>query len=124
MSKYQDWIERCYPTSDSAKCECEEGTKLMSTCFPELTVVRGQISVEEPYGLPPTKTTHWWCVTPDGKVVDPTGHQYPTKILLYEPVDDTKEEPTGKCMNCGDICYKGNNLCSEECKSEFMGGLK
>lgn len=120
---YQDWIDLHYPTSLSARLKCKVIAHRMATLFPELKVVRGQVSVEEPYGLPSTKTQHWWCVTPEGKVVDPTAHQYPTSVLAYRPLDESKGEPTGKCMNCGGICYEHRTLCSKACEIAFSGSI-
>lgn len=120
MNKHQNWIDQHYPRSKDAKGQCKAACCDMCMEFPELKVVRGQIQVEEPCDLPPTKTSHWWCVTPDDKVVDPTRHQYPTSILSYEPLDESKGEPTGKCMNCGNICYNESYFCSKKCESEFM----
>ena len=120
---YQDWINQHYPTSLSTRLKCKVISHRMVTEFPELKVVRGQIEVEEPCGLPPTKTQHWWCISPEGEVIDPTSHQYPTRILTYQPVDESKGEPTGKCMNCGDICYNGSQFCKRKCELEFMESM-
>jgi len=123
MTKYQDWISLKYPTSFSAKTQCAEATLAMVEEFPELIRVRGLAHVEEPYELPPTRTPHWWCETPEGFIVDPTGHQYPTQILKYDPVDEAKGEPTGKCPNCGDLCYESQYLCSSSCEKAYMDYL-
>lgn len=120
---YRNWIEDNYPTSDSAKRKCAEATQLMVEMFPELIRVRGLVHVEEPFDLPPTKTTHWWCVDPEGFIVDPTAHQYPTWISKYDPVDEDKGEPTGKCPNCGDLCYDHAYLCSDSCEKQYMAYL-
>lgn len=123
LNKYEIWIRKYYPTPDSARLQCEIATQLMVQEFPELKRIRGLVSVEEPYGLQPTKTPHWWCVNVYGFVVDPTSHQYPTKILEYHPCDESKGEPTGKCPNCGELCYKGNYFCSDNCETEFRNSL-
>lgn len=120
---YQKWIVSNYPTPESAKTACAEATRKMVDCFPELSRVRGMISVFEPFGLPASKTTHWWCVDSAGEIVDPTAHQYPTHILNYSPIDETKGEPTGKCPNCGDLCYNGDYLCTSKCERDYMAYL-
>ena len=53
--KYQARIEEHYQTAIKARLECESATQLMSARFPELSIVREQILVEDPYDLPPTK---------------------------------------------------------------------
>ncbi len=116
--QYHWWIRTNYPTAESARLECEKATNRMVREFPELTRVRGLASVEEPYDLPPTRTPHWWCKTLYGEVVDPTGHQYPTKILEYHEADESRGPPTGKCPNCGGLCY-GGFTCSEKCEKKF-----
>ena len=117
---YNMWIKSNYPTGKEAYLQCEEATQLMVSVFPELERVRGLASVEEPHNLPPTKTPHWWCVTEEGTIVDPTAHQYPTSILSYEEADESKGPPTGKCPNCGCLCYDGNYLCSAKCDKEYL----
>lgn len=123
MQKYQDWITLNYLTSQKARRACEEATLSMESAFPELIRVRGLAVVEEPYGLPPTRTPHWWLKTEDGEIVDPTAHQYPTRILSYEEADERLGPPTGRCSNCGKLCYKSNYFCSDECSEEYMAYL-
>ena len=116
---YRMWVQHNYPTAQHAYLKCAEATQEMVDLFPELTRVRGLASVEEPMGLPPTQTPHWWCVTDRGNIIDPTAHQYPTQILSYEEADESKGPPTGKCLNCGGLCY-GGHLCSEKCDKEYL----
>lgn len=120
---YDLWILEHYPDGNSAYLKCAEATEKMVETFPELKRVRGLASVEEPYNMPPTRTPHWWCVAPDGAIVDPTEHQYPTKIISYEESDETRGPPTGKCPNCGCLCYEGSYLCSDRCSDEYMAYL-
>jgi hypothetical protein len=117
---YTMWITENYPTKESARRMCAEATIEMLLVFDELKRVRGLASVEEPWDLPPTRTPHWWCVTPEGTIIDPTAHQYPTKILSYEEADESKGPPTGKCPNCGGLCYTQEYLCSDKCSQEYM----
>ena len=117
---YSMWIALHYPTGKEAYLQCDEATKKMVSDFPELKRVRGLASVEEPYDLPPTKTPHWWCITSLGEIIDPTSHQYPTRILKYSEADESKGPPTGKCPNCGDLCYEGNYLCTPKCDKEYL----
>lgn len=119
MIEYARWIELHYPTPQSALKQCEPAVHAMILYFPELTIVKGQAVVEEPHGFPSTKTDHWWCITAKGEVIDPTAHQYPTRIIRYEPLDESRVEPTGKCPNCGCFSYGGSTCCSEKCSKEY-----
>ena len=121
---YREWINENYPTPLSARTACVEATIKMFEDFPELSRVRGQIAVREPHGLPPTRTTHWWLVDMDSNIIDPTGHQFPTEILQYYRVDESRGEPTGKCPNCGGLCYGGNYLCCDRCGIEYEDYIK
>jgi len=120
---YNIWVTQNYPTHKEAYLQCAEATEKMVKRFPELVRVRGLASVEEPHGFPPTKTPHWWCVTPQGEIVDPTSHQYPTQILDYSEVDEALGSPSGKCPNCGNLCYDGAYLCSPKCDKEYLDYL-
>lgn len=123
LQDYMDWIREEYPTPESALLQCEKATLRMSSIFPELIRVRGLAHVKEPFDLSPTKTPHWWLETPEGDIVDPTEHQFPTEILKYDPVDESKGNPTGKCPNCGDLSYGGETMCSDKCSKEYMDYL-
>lgn len=124
QEKYQDWIYLNYPTPQIARRACAEATLQMQEKFPELKRVRGLAVVEEPYDLLPTKTPHWWLKTELEEIIDPTAHQYPTRILSYEEADESKGPPTGKCHNCGGLCYEFNHLCSNKCSKEYIAYLK
>ena len=113
--KYSIWIIKNYPTPESATLQCKEATLGMVKEFPELKRVRGMVHVKEPYGLNPTKCPHWWLITQEGEIVDPVVHQYPLGIVKYVQLDESLGIPTGKCINCGDFCYKNSCVCSEKC---------
>ena len=117
--KYEEWIMKNYPTPDLAFRKCYEACLKMKQVFPELDIIRGQIEVEEPDGWIPTKTTHWWCKYKD-IIVDPTKHQYPTRILCYKPIDESKGDPTGKCLNCGNLTYNCEHFCCESCEKSCI----
>ena len=114
-SKYFAWIEKHYPTPESATLQCKEASLKMAKRFSELKRVRGMVHVKEPHGLPPTKSPHFWLIAEDNSIVDPVVHQYPLGVVKYVPINETLGDPTGKCMNCGDFCYKGYNVCSKKC---------
>ncbi len=83
----------------------------MVGAYPELVRVRGHVMVgcnERP---------HYWCVTQDGLIVDPTRHQWDTYVVFYRPLPDDAEEPVGKCLNCGCELYRSRGddgyVCAE-----------
>lgn len=116
--KYLSWINEHYPTSDSAVLQCDSATLKMIKIFPELKRVRGQINVKEPRGLLPTKCPHWWLIAEDNTIVDPVAHQYPLGIEKYIQWDESLGNPTGRCINCGDLCSGG--VCSERCEKAML----
>lgn len=114
--KYKEWINsyvasrpRYANTGEpSLRGMCVEATSEMVAAFPELTRVRGFV---RPGGQ------HWWCVDPNGNIVDPTVLQFPRPPREYEPFDESKADqlPTGKCPNCGDHLFYKAQVCDEEC---------
>lgn len=114
-----EWVEKHYPTPEKARIACLEATLDMAVAFTDLTRVRGVAHVKEPFDLPPTRAPHWWLVDYEGNIIDPTAHQYPTEILKYDPVDESRGEPTGKCPNCEDLAYGGQYFCSDKCEKSF-----
>ena len=113
MSKYDDWI-KSNVTESYGKCEVV--TEAMQEAFPELQRVRGH------YYCPIwSERQHWWLVDPEGRIVDPTKSQFPSKGLgVYEPWVDGTPEPTGMCANCGGMVYDGGTTCSEDCHAEYV----
>ena len=108
--KYSQWISDNVPETYGT---CAEVTEEMQDEFPELKRVRGHYLCSS-WG----SRSHWWCVTPDGQVVDPTADQFPSLGSgVYTPWDETKDEPTGMCMNCGEYVYSGRISCSNKCQT-------
>lgn len=117
---YKDWIDAY---DGSVHRRCAEVTLEMSERFPELNRVRGHVIVDL---LSPRPQPHWWLVTPEGLIVDPTIRQYfsssmdPNEaqeagLLTYLPVDEEREYG-GQCPGCGDNpLYDGDSHCSLEC---------
>ena len=112
-SAYQSWISANVPAAYGA---CAEVTLAMQTAFPELTRVRGF------YHCPVWGAReHWWLVTADGQIIDPTASQFPSRGGgRYEPWREGQREPTGMCPNCGGYCYDGDYCCSEECSRQYV----
>ena len=126
MGRYADWItQQCVGDMYG---KCAEVTQAMVAAFPELRRVRGHVhsaihtTLTNPQGYP-----HWWCVTSAGVIVDPTASQFPCPVM-YEAWDESLNEPTGKCPNCGDYTYDGSSVCSDRCGDAYVaycsGGLR
>lgn len=102
---------------------CREAVVLMKQAFPELLVSRGHVSTI--WGM----RAHWWLLTPEGEVVDPTASQYPG-IFEYLPWEPGDEVQVGKCMNCGEEIWEPTDsldgpppqksICSPKCNDEMM----
>jgi hypothetical protein len=122
VSEYQAWIDTKYPTQASAYGKCYEATTAMVSAFPELRRVRGQV-ITVLWG----ERDHWWCVAPNGSVVDPTKRQFPA-VLRYMPWDESKGEPPQrrKCPDCGDEHHGEDDFCDDSCRRRYhayiMGG--
>ncbi len=110
---YDEWIAANHPTYESVYGRCAEATKKMVEAFPELKRVAGHY-----YDLAIGEREHWWCVAPDGSVVDPTAAQFPTKGRgVYAELDPDAPVPTGRCMDCGAYVYNCDTFCSPECEA-------
>ena len=92
---YQKWIDK--NITEECRGQCRPKAVAMASAFPELRVV-GSIFA--------SFSSHAWCVTKRGLVVDPTAHQfsgqykYPKKHLL-----ELEDFPICKCMNCGELVW-------------------
>lgn len=107
--------------------KCDEATRKMAAAFPELRRACGFVHWDA--GHRQVRDQHWWCVTPEGVIVDPTKAQFqgavPGTLLLYEELDlskpeDRKRVPTGRCMDCGADAYDHNNFCSDACEKAHI----
>lgn len=114
--RYEAWIKE--NIADPYGC-CQEATLKMQEAFPELERIRGH------YYCPIWgQREHWWLVAPDQSIVDPTSEQFPSKgNAVYEPWDETQDEPTGICMECGSYTYGGKYFCSKKCEIVGMAYL-
>jgi hypothetical protein len=112
---YAQWIAAHVPADPTGTCR--EVTAAMGAAFPELKRARGYYlgaGMER-------RWPHWWLVTADGTIVDPTAAQWPDHGRgFYAERDESEPEPTGKCSNCGEYCYEGRSpCCSEACDREY-----
>lgn len=121
MPNYLEWAVKHYPTSQACYACCKQATDRMIIEFPELKQVRGW------YHCPIWgRRTHWWCVDPDGQIVDPTVRQFPSHAIAHESFYEEYIDqpiPTGRCLECGELLYHGATVCSDTCYSAFARSL-
>lgn len=110
---------------------CGSASHEMRVEFPELRLVRGTVTHKDQAGSLTSEDLqelimpddgHIWLETPTGEVVDPTVKQFlRPETLFYIAFDESKADqlPTGKCPNCGDYCFNGRDLCSDECATSY-----
>lgn len=114
-STYAVWIAFHTDTGPlPGRGRCQELSEAMAAQFPELRVVAGY------YHCPIWKSQqHWWCITPDGKIVDPTAAQFPSGGLgKYEELAP-EDRPIGTCMDCGADVFPNPyapEFCSDTCR--------
>jgi hypothetical protein len=70
LSPYDEWIATYRSRGESIVGRCRPVCELMQLDFPELVLHGGY--VRTPLG----QDTHYWLVTPDGHIVDPTAAQF------------------------------------------------
>ena len=124
MDQYNAWIQeyiKC--TEGNVLGKCAAAVLEMVEAFPELKKIRGHVAIPDPDSATGFRMwPHWWCVSPTEERVDPTASQFPI-ILFYEEWNDAKPEPTGKCGNCGEYCFNGDNFCCSHCESAVRADL-
>jgi len=117
--KYHTWIDEYSKKHPNTRGMCAHATEEMQKVFPELVRVRGHV-----YNILNNKSSpHWWLKDDVGNIIDPTAKQF-GGILEYDEWDETKEEPCGKCLNCGEYCYDNRFTCSDICAKEFAASLE
>lgn len=113
MTKYKAWISENYPSYESAYGNCADATSEMIAEFPELRRVSGFY-----YAALWGRREHFWCISPDGEVIDPTAVQFPCKGNgAYEEVTDPSLIPTGRCLDCGEDVYNSKTFCDLQCEN-------
>lgn len=112
---YQKYIANLKLTYSTAFGYCKPVCQEMNKVFPELKLVRGHY-----YDASWGERMHWWLVDPDGNIIDPTAIQFPSKGKgVYIPWDESQPEPTGKCRQCGEYTYNGQNI-HDACFSAYL----
>jgi hypothetical protein len=115
FTKYEafeiDWFSR---VGGVIAGTCIQASKAMVEEFPELILTRGQIR----HNGEPKLRDHWWCVNVSGEVFDVTWAQFGPGPFEYFPIDEMKN-PTGKCPNCGGVCYDYRFTCTETCAADY-----
>ena len=99
---------------------CKELCEEAISSDPSLTLVRGHY-FEPLWG---TDEAHWWTVTQDGTIYDPSVLQFPSKGLgIYSPFDGTVEcSECGKIMQEDEASFESNYaFCSTRCHLRFVG---
>lgn len=102
--------------------KCKEMSEALCLEDPTLTLVRGHYfcpmwNRDEP---------HWWCVKPDGTVVDPTAKQFPSKGHgIYTPFNGLVTcDECGKEVPEAEAHFDSNYaFCSHRCHGRFVGIL-
>lgn len=120
---YADWISAYVARNKGfVRGLCDPATTEMVKAFPELRRACGLATWNA--GHREVRDQHWWCVAPDGMIVDPTAAQF-TGQVLYEELnldnpDDVARIPTGVCMGCGGDVYEGKTFCGDACEGSVM----
>ena len=115
---YREWIADRKLKKEAAYGKCKHYCEMMLRFFPELKLVRGYY-LDCIWG----ERQHWWLETPEKRVVDPTHIQFPDPNGRYVEWDDSLPDPTGKCPNCGGLCYHNKYCCCDKCDAEFLASL-
>ncbi len=116
--RYQEYLKSLEMTYLKAYGNCEPVCRKMKDKFPELKLIRGHYYCDG-WG----KRMHWWLLSSDGKIIDPTAIQFPSNGTgAYELWDESHPEPTGMCPNCGDYVFDSRTV-HPECEGAFIASL-
>jgi hypothetical protein len=100
--------------------KCKELSEAEVKKDPALKLVRGHY-ICPMWGKQP----HWWCVKPDGTIVDPSVDQFPTNGIAaeYVPFDGNVDcAACGKNMKEHEARFESNYaFCSTICIIRFVG---
>lgn len=119
--EYKAWItEFVQLNRGSVRGKCAGASAAMVATFQELRLACGLVHTFD------GAEQHWWTVTPEGEIVDPTVAQF-GEVLEYEELDPDAPEtrrrvPSGRCLDCGEYTY-GEQFCGEDCERSFRCSL-
>lgn len=125
---YADWIAgylAAFEDPSRTLGRCRQAAEAMARSFPELEVVRGHVLCPAPWG----RRGHWWAVSPEGDILDPTAGQFTLGIARYEPYVEGGDVRLGKCMECGTEIWGpplggiDSQFCDEACRHDFGRAL-
>ncbi|MER6367100.1 hypothetical protein ABT255_01755 [Streptomyces mirabilis] len=99
---------------------CQQAVETLVAADPRLTAVAGWY-VDAVWG----EREHWWAVTPDGEIVDPTVEQFPTghvpELRHYAPYDGVYPCPgCGIAIACEDAA-NAVGFCCGACEGGTVG---
>lgn len=108
---YQKWIAlyECEYDLDVTDLCCE-ATLEMWEHFPELRRVRGKV-IGDHCLRGAGAHRHWWCLDPDGRIVDPTASQF-HHIVEYVQMDRWPNDPPNDGI--ADHPRDGQDTCPSE----------
>lgn len=125
---YAAWIADYRARVGGVLGRCSSATSEMVAAFPELTRVGGWVLTG--FGA---ELEHFWCVTADGEVVDPTATQFQDMgqggVIDYRAFEPGDEVRVGRCMDCGADIYRRvsaldgggrASFCDEACELAFI----
>lgn len=120
--------------ADLVRAQCKQFSAEFCAQFPELRMQAGFFGADPtgPDVMPDfSYVEHWWCVTPDGEIVDPTRAQFGDSTGQYWPYDENVHKiQIGRCINCGDYIYGLKkdgpaSVCGLDCEvalEQYYGG--
>jgi hypothetical protein len=124
-SIYHKWVKDNVPAEERLG-QCQKWSKQIAEVFPELRIARGWVYCEL------GERTHWWCIAPDGTVVDPTASQF-NWVFEYREFTPGDLVQVGKCMECGQMIEEEvfdldkptayRRFCDSACRSAFAASL-
>jgi hypothetical protein len=124
-ANYSAWIKAyVLRQNDALLGKCRPACEEMLLTFPELKIVRGHV-----YDAYWGKRGHFWLVTEDAKIIDPTRGQFPARSIQYEAWNPDVPVRVGKCQECGTEIFKCvetlnekpkvESVCSAECEQKL-----
>jgi len=109
---YKLWIEE--NVIGTGRLKCEVYSKKMNNFFPEL-ILKSGFYIDQYWG----RQKHYWLVTKDKVIIDPTAQQFPTKGKGSYIEIKKGQTAFNSCKNCLVLCHEDEEFCSKKCKETF-----